>query len=439
MGARFAGSQHVGERRRRRLAVEADECADPSVRRHEAASPEGGARFIDRPHGDAAPVDDLPAGTLPITQIIPPERWKYAVGGVLLLALNGALLAAGWLAPRLSAAMGPACERIFSAGTGTATKWYSGLLLGLAAQLALIIWWARSRSLKDFDGRYWLWTRVAAVWLAFSGCIAVDGGRAAVETLRHFRPELSEKWSALAWLAPATTIGFWIARGLVREMRGCRASRILFATAIACYAAAGGFDLGLGSSLEPQALALLSQAGLLTGHAALFFSMWIHARHVIHCSFDPAQASQRRWRIPRPHFRMPQIPSLKNLRRREETSRIEPAASAPEARRNRERVPDTAENDAPDDVDSVSETPRESKTEAAPPKPRFRIDTRHDDRSQPVQASSAREAEPEEDASDAERDDDDSAARPDLRGMSKKQRRRILQELRDRERAARES
>jgi hypothetical protein len=43
-----------------------------------------------------------------------------------------------------------------------------------------------------------------------------------------------------------------------------------------------------------------------------------------------------------------------------------------------------------------------------------------------------------EEPSDSDQDQnvDDLQSQPDLRGMSKKQRRRILQELRDRERAA---
>ncbi len=442
MGARFAGSQRVGDRRRRRLAVEADECADASTERQALPAPEGASRSVDLPHADTANTRELPYGVLPIAQIVPPEWWKYAAGGIAVLGMNCALVAAGWLAPQVSAAAGPAVERIFSPANGPATKWYSGLLLGLSAQLALLIWWARSRSLKDFDGRYWLWTRAAVAWLAFSGCLAIDAGQAAVDVLRHFRPDLNQGYSALAWLIPASIVGISIGRGLLREMSGCRTSQMLFSTALAGYVAAVGFDLGLTSSIEPRVQALLSQIGLLTGNAALFFSMWVHARHVIHCSSDPAQSSKRMWRIPRPHFHMPRLPAFQSLRRRNVAAAVETPAEAPKSPRTRKRESVAAEAAAPSDAAPAAQTPDSPPAAAPPPKPRFRIDVRHDEPVELKDVVATRDespaASPGEESSDSDQDQgaDDFQSQPDLRGMSKKQRRRILQELRDRERAA---
>lgn len=439
MSARFAGSQRVGDRRRRRLAVEADEGADPSFPRQVLPAPEGMSRSVDPAHNDPAPAAELSSGSFPMAQMIPVERWKYAVAGAAVLAMNAVLAAAGWLAPSLSSSAGPAIERILSPANGPATKWYSGLLLGLSAQLAILIWWARSRSLKDFDGRYWQWTRAAAIWLAFSGCIALDGAQAAVDTLRYFRPNLSTGYASLAWLIPAGLIGFSIARGLHHEMSGCRTSRMLFLSAVACYVTSVAFELGLAASIGPRVQALLVQTGLLTGHAALLFSMWFHARHVVHCSSEPAHSKKRAWRIPRPHFRMPRLPAFKHLRRQRVAVADETPAAALKGPRGRRRASDAVESAASSDTADATQTPNAPPADAAPSKPRFRIDTRHDEPVELEDVAATRDAPTAEESSDSDqdRDTDDFQSRPDLRGMSKKQRRRILQELRDRERAAR--
>jgi hypothetical protein len=442
MGARFAGSQRVGDRRRRRLAVEADEGSAPAIERQAIPAPQGTSRSVDLSHTEAPDIAELPFDTLPIAQIVPPEWWKYAAGGIAVLGMNCALVAAAWFAPQVSAVAGPAAERIFSPANGPATKWCSGLLLGLSAQMALLIWWARSRSLKDFDGRYWLWTRAAAAWLAFSGCLAIDARQTAIDVVRHFRPDLNQRYSALAWLIPASLVGISIARGLLREMRGCHTSRILFSTALAGYVAAVGFELGLASSIEPRMQALLSQIGLLTGNAALFFSMWVHARHVIHCSSEPAQPNSRTWRIPRPHFHMPRLPAFGSLRRRSVAGTVEMPVAAPKSARSRKRGAVVAEPVAPAAAAPAAQVPESPPAAAIPPKPRFRIDVRHDE---PVELKDVVEtrdespvSSPVEEPSDSDQDQnvDDLQSQPDLRGMSKKQRRRILQELRDRERAA---
>jgi hypothetical protein len=438
MSARFAGSQRVGDRRRRRLAVEADGGGDHSNLRQDILAPVGQTRLVDRPHVDTAPAAELTAAQFPITQIIPIERWKYAVAGVAVLTLSGGLAVAGWLATNLSGAAGPAIARILAPVNGPATKWFSSLLLVLSAQLAVLIWWARSQSLKDFEGRYWLWTRAAAIWLAFSGCIALDVGQAAVDVLRHFRPNLSLGYSALAWLIPACTIGFSIARGLYREMSGCRASRVLFGTAMACYVVAAGCDLGAASALETQIQALLVQVGLLTGHASLFFSMWVHARHVVHCSPDPAQSKKSKWRIPRPHFPMPKFLAFKRRQLPDAIDTTETQTESSKSPRSRKREPVSVEPAAPSDGAPVQQPQNAPPASDVLSKPRYRIDARHNEPVELKEVAAPRDESPAEGPPESEqaRDSDDLHSRPDLRGMSKKQRRRIMQELRDRERAA---
>jgi hypothetical protein len=351
MAARFAGSQRVGDRRRRRLAVEADEGAPPETSRQDLPARGGKRLSIDQAHTEPGESTQQPEVTFPVAQLVPLERWKYAVVAAVSVLINGGLLVASWLAPRLATVVGPAAERILEPVSGPAVKWYSSLLLLLSAQFAILIWWARSRSLKDFEGRYWLWNRAALIWLAFSACLTLDAGQTAVDLIRHFRPSLAPAAAVLAWLLPASLIGFSTARGLYREMSGCRASRILFLMAIGCYAAAAGFDLELLASLRSRAQALLVQASLLTGHVTLFFSMWIHARHVIHCSVEPEPTQERTWRIPRPHFRWLRLSYFRRRQRpvvAEQPVSLPPlTVPAPKGRRRRKSDATAANNNDP--------------------------------------------------------------------------------------------
>ncbi|MBI3866586.1 MAG: hypothetical protein HY290_32290 [Planctomycetia bacterium] len=428
MGARFAGSQRVGDRRRRRLAVEAEEGVDQTVTRRELTSPSGASRFVDRPHaenGDAGPA----LAEFPLVRLIPVESWKYFVGGLGGFAICAAAVIAGRLAPSIVGAAGTSLERALRP-EGATTKWLSGLMLGLSAQLSMVIWWARSRSLKDFDGRYWFWAHAAVIWIAFSGCLAIDATQVAIDLLQQLRPGTSGGWAAQAWAIPASMIGAWMARGLFRETSGCRASRTLLLAALASYVASAAYDLGFLSSTGPAARILFVHTGLLAGHAVLLLGLWVHARHVIHCSSEPAQSRKAAWRIPRPHFRLSKLPAWKGLQRREVAAPTEQAPAATKSRRKSEEVRETpsASSEAAQARDSAPAV----KAATGDSKPRFRLDAGH---GQPAPAERADEA--MESTAESEPDDDDDSSRPDLRGMSKKQRRRIMQELRERDRAAR--
>lgn len=436
MGARFAGSQRVGDRRRRRLAVEADDVGHAPVTGDELPAPADAFRARDAAHvGD--PVADRSAPTvLSIGKIVPRERWKYAAGGLALLAVNAALTIAGPLAPELAERLGPAAGHLLAAPNGPAARWYSSLLLALAGQMALLIWWVRSHSLNDFNGRYWVWTRVAAVWMAFSGCIAVDAQKVAVELLRFVRPEVSAGWAFLSWLTPAAAIAVPVGRGLLREMRGCRASRALLWSAAASYVLAIGLS-EFEVAMSPARRICLLQSSLLTGHAAIVASLWLHARHVVYFSRDPVQGTGRRWQIPRPHFRLRPRDLMARLRQR-----AAPAEGSPSpARQPPRREPEKRARE-PQDAEAAAATNLQESVASAS-KPRLRIDSRHEPPAGGQRLPAAESAPDEtrldsQSSTDADEEPEENSSQPDLRGLSKKQRRRLLQELRDRERANRQ-
>ena len=460
MEARFAGSQRVGDRRRRRLAAGVDDNADcppddNPVGTVELAEPAGQVRAVDGPHTDGIKAQSSTSRPLPVATIIPAEPWKYAVGGLIGLTASAVIIIAGCFASKLQALAGPELADLFAIPNGRVAQWFSSLLLLLSSQLALLIWWTRSRSLEDFEGRYWLWIRTACVWFALSACTSIDVHNVAVETLLTFRPDLSRVWANLCWMLPVAIPGTLLFAALAREMRGCRASRALLFLAGACHLSTAGFHLSCESAFSPVAQAVLVQFGLLTGQVALFVSMWLHARHVLYCTADPAPASTRTFRIPRPHFRMPQW----RLRpaRQSDGEVLEPQSplKGPKSRRKRpvkEAADELASGEQPESIPSQFGTSPVERSK----KPRIRFDNRHLERSQLPAAEgidaedggesadsagngypgqSATESNSGEDGA-AEPDDDSEAeaSKPELRGLSKKQRRRLMQELRDRER-----
>lgn len=477
MDARFAGSQRLGDRRRRRLAVETEDSQTESSDAKGLASPEGMVRNLHRePVSEQATssVPDLPLGTL-----IPSQWWKYLAGGIGGALLAGGLLAAAWYESIWSTLTGTGIPRLFRLPDAPVAAWYSSLLLNVSAQLAILIWWGRSRSLKDFDGRYHVWTRTAGAWLLFSFCAATGAHDSLSTAILHFWPLKSPQAHVLLWLFPAAGLGLNRLLALDREMKDCRASRTLLYTAAVSYAIAGVLRLELAYPFSEKVHHLLAAGMALLGHLALFVSMWVHARHVLYFTADPSHAPRRRLRIPRPHFRLPRM----NFGWKRKVSALpatsEPGATERPARRRKPRKTPAKE------VEAVTETPAPEASEVPQPavsRRSFRIDSRHPapvpepeptpepqieaelENEQPAEEfrsslqpePSAAHFEPEEPAGDRQepefsqreethsQDDagDDEGTfgdgpKPDLRGMSKKQRRRILAELREKERSNR--
>ena len=302
MSARFAGSERVGDRRRRRLAVEADDVADELVRTTALPASAGNVRTLDLAHTKNASRDAVATSISPVSRLIPFAWWKYLIAAVGLLAISGGLLIAGWQGAELTPVLGPGFERLFALPDSPAARWFSGILLFVAAELAFFVWWARSQSQNDFDGRYWLWIRVACVWLFFSGCVATGAHVALRETVLHFRPDFSDTILLLVWLAPAGVLGAAVVAGLVREMRACPGSRGLLLLAAARYLCGRVFSRTRNPALCQRGVCS-SCRGTVGRAQCSFLSMWWHARHVVHCTADPAMRPKSSWRIPRPHFR----------------------------------------------------------------------------------------------------------------------------------------
>jgi hypothetical protein len=416
MDTRFAGSQRLGDRRRRRLAVETEEARDAASSAVELPAAPGKKRLVDRA-GVETVLAPLPAAiALPATLVIPIAWWKYLIGAVLSLAITAGTLIAGWRVVDWSAASGPEMNRLFDLADPSIAKWLSSVLLFVSAQLALLIWRARSQSLKDFSGRYRLWTRAACVWFVMSGCIATGAHDAFGEMLLHLWPTACGCKPLHCWLIPATVCGVWIVVALGQEMAGCRTSRILLCAAASWYLVSIGARLELNAALLRNLRDLAIWGGVLAGSVSIFLSMWVHARHVLHCTADPTDQRAPTWRIKRPHFR------LRRLRFPGRKAGV--AGTAEKAREARFESKSPVDGEPRDKPPAEAADSHPAIAELAPSP------------AAPAKELSVHGASDGESCRSADDESDQGSSQPDLRGLSKKQRRRLMQEIRDRERAA---
>ncbi|MFN0052367.1 MAG: hypothetical protein ACKV0T_09250 [Planctomycetales bacterium] len=512
METRFAGSGRLGDRRRRRLAIEADDATAPES--CSLPAPQGKTRVADQVPPDpprAAPV-------LPLDLLVPVPSWKYLLGGLAGLVLAAAILAAGWYESLLSATLGPSLGSLIGLDGASVARWYSGLLLSASAQWSLLIWWGRSRSHTDYNGQYRVWKRVALAWLMFGFCTVTGAERVWSEALLACWNPAVPGIDLLVWLVPATGVGIGLLWTLHCEMRDCRSSRTALYAASGCYLLAACGQIEIPLSLEPRQLSLLRAALPLVGHVALFLSMWLHARHVLHCTADPGVAPRRRLRIPRPHFSLwrrtkseesvrlpteqpPALPedapasSTGTKRRSKKGDLSQDAAPLPQTptkvpeetprstARSRLRIdsphptsrekPDSNDEDSPAESGAPSGSARPSastkppaerkqppaKTVVPPPpfddaepltlpqkpsNPLPATPSKEVSAAIPAVATSTEISREESSAvsAPAATDDEESGwnepfPKPDLRGLSKKQRRRLMQELREKHRATR--
>jgi hypothetical protein len=460
MDARFAGSAKLGERRRRRLAVESDDAPENSDRAELPAS-SGETRFLDN-HSTfggvaAQPFRDV---ALPTTLIIPVSVWKYVLLGVGCFALVGGLVAAAVLESAKACATYWGMEQLFCLPDARLAQWISNGLLLLAAQCALLIRWGRARSLKDFDGRYRVWTKAAAA-LLLTACSQSTGAHVMWARLVARQVSLRIQYpEEINWLAPAAAIGLWLATAIAREMKRCRASLIIFGGALFCYTVCATTVLRFWNLPQRWTLDGVLLGASLIGHVCLVLSLVVHARHVLYFCADPAQSRRKKFRIPRPHFRWPQwarrrrgvepeadqssSPPRKSSRRRRRKEREEPTdvpdaaaeadSSATRDKRNlKERVEDEPAPELATAARGVGPAPADTSTASD----RSRMDE-HDDRRDDEHVDS--QYDERDDGQRSEESYDDPSAhmsKPDFRGLSKKQRRRLMQEMRDRDRSQR--
>jgi hypothetical protein len=273
----FAGSRSLDERRRRRLATGAETVAletvaEPAPRR--AAPTKVKQKRRSPSH-------------FPLRKVISARYWKLAAI-VLCAALAGvAILGGGWAAANYGQQLGPGFVLLFGLDAARLVRGSAAVGLLLAGQLALLISWARSQSLQDFNGRYRGWvfcallafvaafgmqTQLAAAWSATAGWL--------------WTAQFAHK-ATLLWLIPTACCGIFVHGYCVREMRDCRVSLTL---AWLTFVLGGGVTgIVLARPLPwPTPQARLIECGVaLLFVVCAFASALFHARHVVYVCVDP--------------------------------------------------------------------------------------------------------------------------------------------------------
>lgn len=459
----FLGAERLADRRRRWLATaglrSAPGSATPEIHQPATAS---ALDIIPQRRCDTTDdvPNDSPVPTLPLNRLVPRAAWPYGMAGALALALVTVLTCVAWAGsgaggqPRLgllgSRLLAPPDAELVT-GLGTVS-------LGLAGQLALVIGWGRSRSQVDYAGQYRTWIRAALGCWLFAGIsrLGLDGD------WRDWA--LHQNWprfwndTQLLVLLPTLLAGASLGAGLRREVARCQPSRTLLMVATTLYLSVVALKLGSGTSLAAEHRLLVIQNGMLAAHLALLLCFWIHARHVLYESCDPAGESCRPSWPPAPHW----IPRWRRPAQRQGNSATDqdsteiPVADThapvPSAMESEPEVLPTVRLERPATASREEEFPTLAEpldTGAHSPKPRSRtriVETaaqgelnvaasRTADTPESLLAAptaSERDGKPESETSEFPTVE----APPSTKGLSKRERRRFLQEERLKGRAA---
>ncbi|MGH7201475.1 MAG: hypothetical protein ACREJB_12770, partial [Planctomycetaceae bacterium] len=281
MTARFAGSRSVDERRRRRLAVETP-VSVPAQRSASASASESDA-------ASSAPVPEH----LPYRKFLSRRRWKHWALAMLGLGIGALLL---WLGVDAGPNgrgefVTPPWAGLFDLAAGRAVPVYVAGSFLLAGQLAVLVLWVRSRSLRDFDGRYRVWGWASAGAIMTGVVLAAGAHRTWGAAFVQQWPTHVWKLHVLAWLMPAFIFAGPVVGTLRRDMRGCRASQLLLDLCCVGWAVAAAVALEIRLPLDHVSPQLAQSAAMVISAVALVLSMSLHARHVIYESVEPPARS----------------------------------------------------------------------------------------------------------------------------------------------------
>jgi len=314
MPSGFAGSRTLDERRRRRLAQESNEVS---------AMPVSRPRHKDEPDNTAEEVKSTER----------PQRWNESVIPrsalvTVLFLFCGLILWSGilWLGQEpvlhdlgLGTSLGLAAGRTLT--------FFSTISLFLSAQFCFVIYWRRSRSRKDFSGRYRLWSWASAFWGLT--CFASATGCHFPLAKIAFEQWPSECWrpETLYWLGPYGALFIATHRLLAREMRQCRTSRFLWNVTLLVASVAATLQLGLEMMIDASIRDFVIVAVSTAWQGLAAASLLIHARFVTHVTneFDQSTPSRLQQAV---GWTKTRASALKEYLRAEEESEEEGEAKA---------------------------------------------------------------------------------------------------------------
>jgi hypothetical protein len=281
MGAPFLGSGGARRRRRLLLAAEAFAVAAPVSR-----EPASRARSVG---------SETPERTRVVTRLntlIRPQPWANWLVIALGVGLWGATIFVGWSVDHSDSGL----KQVLGLQSGRLAGLFGAACLLGATQLSLVTLWYRTRSRKDFQGRYriWIWSSLIRATL-FSAAISGWHFSGSAWLVQHLPGRLRPA-AASAWLLGAMILVATATRLLSREM--ARARSTIWLLRSAQLVAAAALVLHFEPSLAPSGLALELQSGLASLWPLLMASALLHnARYVIHVSNEVMPSSRRPSRL----------------------------------------------------------------------------------------------------------------------------------------------
>ncbi|MCB9952876.1 MAG: hypothetical protein H6824_18030 [Planctomycetaceae bacterium] len=426
MSARFTGARSLGDRRRRRLAQDAEQTQAAPVRSGPRnASP---ARVSADNAATAAPQLVQPRDS-----IIPSAPWKIAALGILSLALWSGMMWAG------QETWGGPLEELFGFEQHRFAQLFSTITLLAATQLSCLILWYRIRSRKDFGGRYRVWFLAVMFW--GMACFSATTGAHLSWAEWAYRQWPAEMWRGVTfyWLAPTAICFLALHRLLQKEMFSSRSSR-LFWDASWWLAAASSVLLLIPSVVAPESLHVPLQIGVSTlWYLVSTFALLVHARFVVHITNEAAPKQEPRLSrvlnsahstvetiaqvIPRPKFLS--RPIFRNTTTPDGAQEEQGKATPPALPAKKTEQPTSVAT--PKQREATVEGKAEADSEEKPVgRMNLRIDPPHQLPHQRVVADMQEADSDDDDEGDDSSDDDDV----DMSQLSRKERRRLKKQKR---------
>ncbi len=287
----FSGASRHLSRRRRWLSLLPEESPAEPVQRSRRVQVEGAEPRPDQDVTRAAPVSSL----------LPQRTWVLALLVGCVLACWGVIVGVGaWLDVQQ---MDP-WRSILGIRSGRLLHFFTTITLLTCAQLSYLILWRRSRSRKDFAGRYRVWFWVGAVCSTF--CVACASG-----THRHWTGQLAHGlrliWvdaATVCWMVPATTM--WLSAMLLMQsdMPDCTASTA-WARASRGLGMLAGASVLLGELVWPAEWVAAINASLGALWTTVFAcTLLIHARYVTYVTNEASRTRQHPRRFARVEGRL---------------------------------------------------------------------------------------------------------------------------------------
>jgi len=418
---------------------------------------------------DAESTASVSVNHSPVISIIRPQLWVHWTITLLCGAIWGGMLYVGDLSEQADFGL----KDILGIRSGRLTTFFSTIMLLWAGQLALLIYWYRRKSRNDFAGRYRMWLWIGAMLQFFLVVVATRAHHPFAEYMQQVWPAKIPRYDLLSWLVPISTLALAMYRLLRIELKRHRSGKFLLnLAALAAIVAATSLVVG---PLLGERVRHLAQIGSATlAHLALATALLMHARYVVHVSNEVPRREKKLRRVggagqkfsgflPVPKLKGVALPGLKlprltlpamrlptvklpNLKRRRtksvgkaqseqqppaaEATKASTQARSPQARKSPKS---TRSDSAPAAETRAVPVSRKKKRQKPTPVDRRRIDTAHTS-SQP-QRSAPGQTRSLDDILDEFGSDGEIDAET-LRGLSKKQRRRLRKKQRELQRAA---